>query len=659
MPILSRWNRFRICPSRGKSVTPNQNNILAKLKLSGRLPTPKGVALEVINLTQREDASNHDIVRLISADPALSVRVIKAANVLLASSSRPIVTISDAVTVLGSRALRQLVLGIALIVDHQHGPCKQFNYSYFWSHSLLTGIYVRHLASLSHLAAVEEIFVVGLLGGIGQLAMATVYPEEFGGMLSASERQSLEELYRKEREQFGFEQAELSAAILADMNFPPIFQTLIHDFPQPESSRVVEGSREWKLVNMLHLASLMADVSLSSPAERNRSLRRLRSDAALVAIEEASLVQVADECGREWKEWATLLNMGARHLPSLAELFAQIDNEHEEFAIPQWPHANHDYKMRVLVVDDDRSMRALLERMLVAAGHHVVIASNGIEALSLIEKERPQLIVTDWLMPQMDGIALCRELRSKPENRSIYVIIVTMQESSDKLVEAFEAGADDYLNKPITPKIFFARLRAGQRVVQLQEELAFDREQLMRFSAELSAANERLQGQALSDALTGLPNRRFAMERLEQEWALTKRGDRALSCLMVDVDHFKSINDRFGHQVGDEALKLVADTLRRAARTQDVVCRYGGEEFLVICPDTDAQAAVLCAERLRTNIAAQGLRLQDGGEHKMTVSIGVAEKSETIATLEALLIRADDNLYAAKEAGRNRTIIDP
>jgi diguanylate cyclase (GGDEF)-like protein len=313
----------------------------------------------------------------------------------------------------------------------------------------------------------------------------------------------------------------------------------------------------------------------------------------------------------------------------------------------------------VLVVEDDRSMRALLEKMLLAAGHHVSVASNGVEALGMVEKERPQLIVTDWLMPKMDGIELCRELRRNRENRGIYLIIVTMQESADKLVEAFDAGADDYLNKPITPKIFFARLRAAQRVVQLQEELAFDREQLVRFSAELSAANERLQGQALSDALTGLPNRRFAMERLEQEWALTKRGERTLSCLMVDVDHFKSINDRFGHQVGDEALKLVADTLRRAARTQDVVCRYGGEEFLVICPDTDARAAVQCAERLRTYVAAQGLRLQDGGEHKMTVSVGVAEKSETINTLESLLIRADDNLYAAKGAGRNRTVVAP
>jgi diguanylate cyclase (GGDEF)-like protein len=631
---------------------------LTKLKLSGRLPTPKGVALEVINLTQRENSSNQDIVRLISADPALSMRVIKAANVLLASSSRPIITISDAVTVLGSRALRQLVLGIALIVDHQHGPCKQFNYPHFWAHSLLTGIYVRHLAVLSRLAAADEIFVIGLLGGIGQLALATVYPDEFGNMLSVSERQPLGELYRKELAQFGFEQAELSAAILADMNFPAIFQTLIHDYPQPEISRVVEGSREWKLMNMLHLASLMADVSLSSPAERIKLVSRVRSDAASVAIEEESLVAMAEECAREWMEWATLLNMGMRHLPSYAELFAQDNNEPDEIVIPQWPHANHEYKMRVLVVEDDRSMRTLLEKMLLAAGHYVVIASNGIEALSMIEKERPQLIVTDWIMPQMDGIALCRELRDKPENRSIYVIIVTMQDSADKLVEAFEAGADDYISKPITPKIFFARLRAGQRVVQLQEELAFDREQLMHFATELSAANERLQGQALSDALTGLPNRRFAMERLEQEWALTKRGDRTLSCLMVDVDHFKSINDTYGHQVGDDALKLVADTLRRAARTQDIVCRYGGEEFLVICPDTDAQAAVQCAERLRTNVAAQGLHLQDGGEHKMTVSIGVAEKNESTNTLEALLIRADNNLYAAKDVGRNRTILD-
>ncbi len=634
------------------------NNILTKLKLSGRLPTPKGVALEVINLTQRENSSNQDIIRLISADPALSVRVIKAANVLLASSSRPVVTISDAVTVLGSRALRQLVLGIALIVDHQHGPCKQFDYSYFWAHSLLTGIAVRRLAERSRLAAAEEIFVIGLLGGVGQLAMATVYPEEFGILLSHAADESLQELYRKERAEFGFEQAELSAAILADMNFPAIFQTLIHDYPQPETSSVVEGTREWKLMNMLYLASQIADVSLAAQAVRGKLVRKLRTNAILMAVDETVIIEVANECARDWPELAALLNMGMRQLPSIAELFEQDDNAPEEVVIPLWPHANSDYKMRVLVVEDDRAMRLLLEKMLKAAGHQVTIAANGIEALRMVGQEHPQAILTDWLMPQMDGITLCRELRSRPENRSIYVIVITVQESADKLVEAFEAGADDYLLKPLTPKIFFARLRAAQRVVQLQEELVFDREQLLHYSKELAAANERLQEQALADALTGLPNRRYAMERLEQEWALTQRGDRTLSCLMVDVDHFKSINDRHGHQVGDEALKLVANTLRQAARTQDVVCRYGGEEFLVICPDTKSSEAFQCAERMRFNLAGKHLKLADGSELHMTVSVGVAEKNDANTSLKELLKRTDMSLYAAKGAGRNRTMMD-
>jgi diguanylate cyclase (GGDEF)-like protein len=194
--------------------------------------------------------------------------------------------------------------------------------------------------------------------------------------------------------------------------------------------------------------------------------------------------------------------------------------------------------------------------------------------------------------------------------------------------------------------------------VQLQEELVFDREQLLHYSKELAVANERLQGQALTDALTGLPNRRFAMERLEQEWALTQRGDRTLSCLMVDVDHFKSINDHHGHLAGDEALKFVANTLRQAARTQDVVCRYGGEEFLVICPDTKSAEAFQCAERLRLNLAEKRLKLVDGSELHMTVSIGGAEKIVADTSLKNLLKRADINLYAAKGAGRNRTVID-
>lgn len=635
-----------------------ESSVLTRLKISNRLPTPKGVALEVINLTQRENVSNQEIARLIGSDPALSARVIKAANVLLANPSRPIVSLADAVTVLGARALRQLVLGIALIVDYRHGPCEQFDYPYFWAHSLLTGIAARHLAQRARLAAAEEIFVLGLLGHIGQLALATVYPEEYGALLAQAQGKQLAEQHRMERDKFSCDRAELSEAILAELQFPKIFQMLVRDFPTPETSKAVEGSREWRLLHLLQLASLMADVSMSGSAGRGALLARLRSQAARAGVEEDFLVEVGDACVRDWGEWAALLNMGSRHIPPFAELLRHDDGVDAAVEVPQWPHAEEaQYKMRVLVVEDDRSMLALLEAMLRSAGHEVVIARNGAEALRLIGEARPQLVITDWAMPEMGGIELCRRLRESAERRNVYVTILTAQESVDKLVEAFEAGADDYLVKPLTPKIFFARLRAAQRVVQLQEELAFDREQLVRFSRELAASNERLQRLALTDALTELPNRRFAMERIEQEWALSLRGERALSCMMIDIDRFKAINDKFGHQTGDEALRFVAGILRQSARTQDVVCRYGGEEFVVICPDTDIESARQCAERLRANVA--GLELKSpAGNIGLTVSIGVAEKRDDTGSIEKLLIRADGCLYAAKEAGRNLVIAD-
>lgn len=635
-----------------------ESPILSRLKIGNRLPTPKGVALEVINLTQREDASNHDIVRMISADPALSARVIKAANVLLTNPSRPIATIADAVTVLGVRALRQLVLGIALIVDYRHGPCKQFNYPHFWAHSLLTGIAAKHLAARARLAVAEEIFVLGLLGNIGQLALATAYPEEFGDVLEHAKGKALDELYRQEHDKFDCDQAELSEAILADMHFPKIFQALAHDFRQPECSKMAESSREWRLLHLLHVASLLADACLASPAERGKLVAKLRPHAARVAIETDHLIEIGDACVRDWLEWLELLNMGMVHIPPFAELLSQSEAADAVVEVPQWAHANQaNYRMRVLLVEDDRAMLVLLEAMLKAAGHDVLVARNGVEAMRIVEQHHPQLVITGWTMPQMDGITLCRKLRESSERCDVYVIILTIQESVDRLVEAFEAGADDYLVKPVAQKVFFARLRAAQRVVQLQEELAFDREQLLRFSKDLAASNERLQRLALTDALTELPNRRFAMERLEQEWALSKRGDRTLSCMMVDIDYFKPINDKFGHQAGDEVLKCVANALRQSARTQDVVCRYGGEEFVVICPDTPIDAAYQCAERLRLNVAALKFKNQEAGIG-LTISIGVAEKKEGIASIEKLLSRADECLYAAKQGGRNRTIAE-
>jgi diguanylate cyclase (GGDEF)-like protein len=625
--------------------------ILEKLKLSGRLPIPKAVAMEVISLTQRENTTPQEVARIISADPSLGLRVMKAANTLVGSQVRPVVTIFDAVALLGFRALRQLVLGISLVENHLHGPCKPFNYAHYWAHSLLTGIAVRHLTERSKLAAPEDIFTLGLLGDVGSLALAAVYPNEYGIILEQSSSAPLAELYEKERSQFAIDQSQLSAAILADMNFPQLFQRLVLDAPLPARSLAPEGSREWKLLYLLHLASLMADVMLADSTHLEEKVGHLRSQTVLLAIEESFIIEVSEKCVRDWPEWAALLNLGERAIQPFTELFAQFDTKLETVASLIEIHQG--FKMRVLVVDDDRAMRLLLEKILQDGGHQVTLAANGLEALEKIKTERPQLIITDWVMAGMDGITLCRKLREVPEYQSIYVIVMTAYEAAGKLIEAFEAGADDYVIKPVSPKMFRARLGAAQRVVKLQEQLSDDHEQLTRYSAELAAANKQLQHQALFDVLTGLPNRRFLIERLEQEWAHHMRGARTLSCVMIDVDRFKSINDQYGHPVGDEALRITATALRRAARAEDIVGRYGGEEFLVLCPSSSLKEAQQCAERLRSAVEKQQLKLSNGKEIKITISAGVAEANETDATMGAMLQKADQNLYAAKESGRN------
>jgi two-component system cell cycle response regulator len=607
----------------------------------------------VIKLTQQADASNQSIAHLIGADPALSVRVIKAANVLLANSSRPVVTISDAVMVLGARGLRQLVLGIALIVDYRHGPCKQFDYSGFWAHSLLTGIAAKHLARYTRLASVDEIFVAGLFCHIGRLGLATVFTSEYGILLTQAKNWSLDQLRDQERVQFGFDASLLSEAILADMNFPRVFQILVRYCDQPENADLVEASREWQLLNLLHFATLLAELFLANPEDNSKLVVKIKQQAQCLAIAEDELVEIGDACVRDWLEWSALLSMSNNlNIPSFADLMQSAQKE--ETPVPQ----ELSQSLRVLVVEDDAATLKLLDAMLKKAGHDVVLAQNGVEALRLIKQHPPQLVVSDWMMPEMDGIDLCQRLRASDEWRNIYVVILTAQENPDRLIQAFEAGADDYLLKPITPKILFARLRAAQRVIQMQAELANDREQLQRLANELTAANQRLQQLALTDVLTDLPNRRAAMERLEQEWASIQRNNRVLVCMILDVDHFKSINDKFGHPVGDVVLKHIALTLRKTARTQDLVCRFGGEEFLVICPDTDIGAAYQCAERLRQQVAVMKVVAGANPSLQVTVSIGVSFARGGAVTLDELLSRADKCLYAAKQGGRNRTVID-
>lgn len=300
--------------------------------------------------------------------------------------------------------------------------------------------------------------------------------------------------------------------------------------------------------------------------------------------------------------------------------------------------------LRLLVVDDDPVSRKLLTALGQQRGCDWVEAGDGKAGLARVRERMPDIVITDWLMPGMDGLAMVRAIRAGPGGDRPYIILVTTFEDDNKLVEAFASGVDDFIGKPLRRRVIDARLHAGERIVRLQK-------QNERHIAELARTNERLREQAVTDELTGLPNRRYAMERIGQEWSASERRASPLSCMVIDLDGFKQINDRCGHERGDEVLRLVAATIKECVRAEDIVCRIGGDEFLVICPDAALDSVLACGERLVERVRQLGV---GANGHPFGLSIGAAERQSDIADQAGLISLADKGMYRAKRGGKNR-----
>jgi diguanylate cyclase (GGDEF)-like protein len=298
-------------------------------------------------------------------------------------------------------------------------------------------------------------------------------------------------------------------------------------------------------------------------------------------------------------------------------------------------------------------MEAALSKQLGCTVHS---AENGRDALALALQVLPQIVISDWLMPVMDGLDLCRALRAAEWGQSIYVIMLTGVETEDKIIEAFEAGVDDYITKPVSARALNARMRAAMHYVKLLEAWEHDRAQLKQFAKDLSISNRRLEFAAMTDLLTSLPSRRAGMEALSKAWSNSQRTGLPVAALMIDVDHFKNINDRYGHATGDMVLKAVAKSLQAAARNVDCISRIGGEEFLLVCHNADIQAALQTAERMRILVNAMQIDL-NGRSISITISIGVACREPGMAADENMVEAADKALLAAKGAGRNRVCV--
>ena len=299
--------------------------------------------------------------------------------------------------------------------------------------------------------------------------------------------------------------------------------------------------------------------------------------------------------------------------------------------------------MKILIIEDELIFRRMVKKYLLDAGYEIVEAEDGLSAWELFQKEPFQLVITDWMMPGLDGPELVHKIRTSGQKSYTYIIMLTAMDDKDNIVLGLESGADEYLTKPFNSRELIARVASGMRILRLEEELM--------------QARIQMEALAMHDGLTGLLNRRAIEEYAEAEFNMADRKKQAMSVILLDIDHFKNVNDRFGHKFGDVVLRQVAQTLKEDLRNYDRVGRWGGEEFLLILPDTELKDAVTVAERLRSKTAAVQTSLENGETFSIHISLGTACTTGQFQSLAKLIDAADQALYQAKQSGRDRVCV--
>jgi len=377
------------------------------------------------------------------------------------------------------------------------------------------------------------------------------------------------------------------------------------------------------------------------PIECDRSFLDAATDCERRGLRSARLIPLPADRAREVVEEndATLFN-------------AELDSPLDTLTREGQPRAI----TRVLLVDDDTSMLRLLRHHLEREGYEVMTAASSGQGMQIALQQVPQIVITDWMMPEMTGVELCSHLRRSQAGSKMYLILVTARDDDEQVVEAFDSGADDYIVKPFNPRILIARVRAAQRMIQLRERIEDSERARLRQVAEMGVMTRKLRAAALTDTLTELPNRRYAMKRLKQEWESAHRTNRPLSVVMCDIDHFKRVNDQHGHDAGDVVLRETGFTLQAQLRASDVLCRLGGEEFLVIAVGADSETCHQVAERLRRAVERHRVHHQTF-DRAVTMSFGVAQSTPEMRGIDDLIKAADEALYEAKAGGRNRVVI--
>jgi len=644
-----------------------------ELRLSGNLPSPSGVGMRILELTRTDDYETEDIAAAIKADSALTGRILKLANSGTTAGVQPATTAGEAIMRCGTRTVRDLALAFSLVSERRAGTCAAFDYERYWTKSLARAVSAQEICRVIQLGKPEEGYLCGLLGEIGKLAMASVFPDQYGEILVDPRVRERGFAIRAETERFSITHAEIGAFLFTEWGLPKTFADAVMEFSESMAipDKVVQPG---SLVAVLQFADMIAEI-LTIPDDGPEEAWLIFGDMldelrALLKLEPAAFTRFCDSCVAEWIAWGKSLEI-ATETVRFAQVEARIGAARAAVAGTEShgpahycatdvrsgaPNAVQDLsenqQVRVLCIDDDPAARAALASYLSEAGYEVREAVDGKAGLKAALETNPDIVVASRHVSGLDGLELCRSLRQTEAGRRMYFLLATSSHEEESVVEAFEAGVDDYVVKPFIRRLLLARVHGGRRLAKLQHKVEKDKQTMMRQVAQLGMLTRQLRAVSLTDVLTELPNRRYAMKRLDTEWASTARTGRPMSLMMVDIDQFKKVNDGFGHDVGDVILRATAKTLRRCLRQSDEVCRIGGEEFLVICPNTNQEECLLVADRVRKTME-ESVVPEPGFERSITISIGVAGWTADVPSVVALLKASDEAVYEAKAAGRN------
>lgn len=646
------------------------NTRFIELKAQGRLPSIKGVALSILEASSNDGVSLSRIAQIITPDPALTARLIKIANSALYPGSRPVASLPDAIGKLGMGQVRQIALGFALVSENREGACEAFDYASYWARSIIRGSLMRQACLMMRLGSPEELFTLGLLSKIGELALATAYPDKYSPLLeSGLEGRALR---RKEADLFGLDAPTLSAALMEDWRLPPPFAqaaTMESSYKEAATDRI-KGLHAL-IAGAERVASGWMGLQESSKGERLSALGAptlamvkemiTAGNMGLDTPSEKDISALADAAFDESMGWLESLAI----LPKLKEErrargvprpMPALDSPQEGAPsrslseLLMEPQATQGEIRALIGSTDAGSIKTLAQALSIRGGQIRALRNKGQLFEELLDFA-PNVLFVDYLSDP-HFISLLESIKETEVGKELLVVIICRADQEQKMGPLLASGADDFVVRPFSLAQASAKVATAEKIAGITSSLKESREGLKRYALEMESVNKKLQHTALSDGLTGLPNRQLFNDRLSRAIELApKSGAKKLAVVMMDLDNFKNINDSFGHPTGDDMLRQMAERLKPMLRLGDTLARMGGDEFTVILRDVSSEEeAVSFASKLMSKVA-EPMRIQDK-EARVGVSMGVALHPDHGSDADTLVKHADLALYKAKQNGR-------